>query len=591
MDKKIIPLFALLLLVSPASADFFTAVEDTFASATRPDGAGLMQFDNYNGTNLNLSANFNYGNLSFFPTIVIGTGGVPIDVRPFVKWNNTPIQNVGRLFNSIRLNMDLAENDCAGARVDSGWYYLTNDTWNEYTLTYNDMPTLDTSLLLYGKNNSIASGNNVSSFLTWGAMVNIQISSDFLNFPNVTNISNVRFVDDLYSDNFTSMVTRGTNFVPLTNNCGTTVGNKRVFFSLQNNTATATQPALNITFTDYINGTHIDTDLVSFSQLDFETETDLDGQNMIAFDVDYSPSLNSLVPNQNRGITIAPMLFSTTPDDDIATRIVDCFYNRFYSYNAINPNVIPSTYSYVCVNLSSGHGGRGFYGMIKFINVTNVRGNSSPELDYYFAVASPQYITFTPPTLSPNPAQVSVNLTVITLSTLNLNTKMYWFANWSGNLTTLQIVNEPFGSYTTAHGFVINGGLVREGIYYVYFNGTTPSGYSIISPTYTFNVSLPFTNQLNGTILPSAIDRLVASGVVANRSDALFLFGGIILVLGTAIAYFIGGGLKVAIAVAVTLIGVLGLMGFLPFFIIVPIIIIVVALLVIFIRNFLTGGS
>jgi hypothetical protein len=340
-------------------------------------------------------------------------------------------------------------------------------------------------------------------------------------------------------------------------------------------------PYLLFNITTYLNGTVTNTDLNGFIEFDFEGPF----KNTTTFpsaDFLYISSTNSLIPNNALNTTIAIADVSTGQDNDIDTRIERCTSISSYVYTQQFPNPYPGQYNYYCFNLSSTHGGKPFYGMIKVINNSNVRGNSSIDFDYYYAVMSPLHLIFTPPTISPNPAQVGLNLSVQTRTNSPIgNTIMYFYYNASGNISTVQGLNDINGDGNrVVHNFIINGQAVLPAVYSVYFTGIDLTNNTVVtSATYTFNVSLPFNAQVNNSILPTAIDRLVSGGIVATHQDGLWLFGGLVLVMGTLFAYIFAGGIKVAIITAVSLIAILGLMGFLPYFIIVPVIVIVVILI------------
>lgn len=551
MDKKFIPFLAILIL---------------FAS---PVFAVTVQMNAINDTYTPAGNIIPYGSL---PLINLTQG------ESFFKFNIT--NATSHLFSAITLRLDPTAGFCA---TIGGCYfeikYLNNNSWDE-SLIGTSRP--DGTRTLISAIPLSTTGGNKDSLDFFG-----------LNTPWAGGLTRTAFnqsivINGFYMNNTLSLFINGTTFyTPGALGSGNMNGSiVTINTGFSNN-----YPQLNFTIVEFLNGTHSDTDLTSFAQLDFETGADSDGVNLPSMDIDYNPTLNALVPNSVTGVTMAFGSTSTTIDNDLATRILECYTITSYNSNVHNPNIIPGTYSYICVNLSSTHQGKPFFGMIKVINNTNVRGNSSPEWDFYFAVASPNYVVFSAPTYVPSPPQIGLNLTITTATSITMhNGVMYFRFNTSSGFSPWGTVGAETGvSFTAIHEFILNNQFLNSSRNFEIYFTADDGALNYTSGTYIFNVSLPINNVVNGSALPNALSGLVAAGIVPDYNSALGLFSAFIIVGGTAISFYYAGAI-VSIITAVALITVLSLMGFLPYYLMIPILLVAAGIVVSWVSGIFKPG-
>jgi hypothetical protein len=534
MDKKIIPFLAVLIL---------------FAS---PVFASEILVDAFNDTYTISNDSTVYG---FLPTINLTKG------ESLFKFDIT--NATSHLFSVIKFRIYPSLGFC---NIVGGCYfeihYFNNNSWDE-NITGLTRPSGTRTII-----SAVALGTTAGDK---GSLDFFGIDTPWLGGATRSDINKSTAITGIYSNDTLTLFIGSTFFSP---GSGSPANLNASIYSI-NSIFVNNYPRLNITVVDYLNGTKSNTDLTTYTMLDFETRVTLTGQTIDAMDLFYLPAINSIYPNAGNGVSLAYATTSTTPDNDLQTRIRDCYSISSYNTDAHNPNINPGVYSYICVNLSSRHQGKPFYGMLKIINNTNVRGNATNEFDYYYAVASPNYIVWSTPTLSPDPAQIGSNLTIGTTTTITLvNAVMFFRYNASGNFTPWGTVNsEYFNSYNDVHSFILNNQYVTSASYQIYFIAND-GVINYTSQVFSFTVSQPFYNQTNQSALPGALSGLVASGVVPDISSALWFFSSLIVVMGTGLAFWFGG-LKFGLLSCVSLIVSLALMGFLPGFIVIPIFIVV----------------
>ena len=150
--------------------------------------------------------------------------------------------------------------------------------------------------------------------------------------------------------------------------------------------------------------------------------------------------------------------------------------------------------------------------------------------------------------------------------------------NDSKPLSTCYITPIP-SQYQTNHAVTINRAALVPAQYEFYFQGQDQGGANYTSATYNFTLAF-FDNQGNQSMLPTAISRIVDTGFVPSYEYGIYLFGMIILLLVTGLAFVYGGGTNTAIPVFIAMLITEGLIGFLPIYVIVPFIFIAVMFIV-----------
>lgn len=541
--KKII---FLLLLSASAFASNTTTIADTYLIGGNSDVFGLQatvntsmgpSFYKFNLTNQS-GRLFQTAQFSFVPLLPVCTTGPPTQDR---CWREI--------------------------------YFIPNNTWTEATVNNVVRPDTGVRYLVSGvpMQNYTARRTASLDFLT--------TNTPWTGGGTRSGSNQSLAMDGIYRNELITLFINGTQtFSP----------GSLTFFGTSNGSVYSREGSylqaslMNFTLTDYLNGTVRTTDSVGFVEFDFETGFN-STENFATFDLDYVSGTNTITPNAGRNITMAFALVSQTLENDLATRIAQCYTISSYNGNpaTVNPN---GQLSYLCFNLSAGHGGKPFFGMIKVLNNSNVRGNSSPEFDFYWSVGSANYNAFQNPTYSPDPPIYGLNLTVTTVSNRNLNATMFY--RYKENLTDsfgpLQSVpdNNAFGN---VHRFTINYQSLFIGYYEHYFEGVDSSG-TFTSATFNFTVAGPAGNVTTNSTLPGAVQSLVDGGWFPSLADGYYFVGALLLALMVIIGFALGGMVGATVAGGGGII-VLGLAGLLPIYVFIPVVVFVVVIIVKVVRH------
>lgn len=263
------------------------------------------------------------------------------------------------------------------------------------------------------------------------------------------------------------------------------------------------------TLSDFDTAQILGTD-VGTTYFDFESGT-ASSSSFAQADFSYNSGTNTLTP-------IVPAKFASQtsgndPSNTLSTK--NCAAFAPFSTSAISSlNPVPNFFDEICFNLSSQHGGRQFYGAIKILNNTNIRGGVSPEFDFFYAVYSSESTAFSNFTYSPDPPQASRNLTVSwTTSQATEGTLLFRFRTLpSGSYgSIITVTNSTIGTF---HSVVIpDTFMVFPAEYLLFAQGTTSSNVTIIGQTQSFQTSA---FQLNVQELTNGL-HVITTDTVGNN--------------------------------------------------------------------------
>lgn len=602
MGKKIIlALFFFAFVLPLVYGEEYQPQEDTFITANSTDWNTVMSlgwlgwprggdiWDISPGVNdgygfLNLSDNRNYGN---YPYVLLGADDSytnPIEnIFGLVKFSNGEVHSHGRLianvsfiYQSPAYYVPLAQCDIVPSS------FLRNDSWNESTVTYANFPYLHTS--------------DFQNYMLWPNMKTYNAGNQSINITGI-NLGLAYLLDDLHTDNYTSL--------SMGNSRGCQASDKhaydyQVIYSIERNASlyvniydpgTWKNFSLKIDYTNQLGGISSNTPAY-FTEFNFESGYGSISLYMPGADFEYrtsiyaDPNLRNTISPIN-GVVMRHTSASENPTNDLSTDIQKCLAYPTYTDADTNKPVYAGNgvYSEFCFNLTSRFN-EPTYGMIKVINNTDVRGSADPEFDFYYIIVTTSYNNFGFPTWSPNPGLPGLSLTVSVDSSALSAIMRYRFQPIGGMLTNFYQVQDS-GSLTN-HIFTIPSTDVMGGNIEAYFVGQDLfNGMNTTSGWFNITVGAINTNP-NASVLPAAISGLQASGVVPDYNTGVWLVGGLILILGAGMA-FIAGGPKLGVAAGVALLLALGLIGFIPFFIVIPVIVFAVIVIVRFLSSSIGG--
>lgn len=508
-------------------------------------GCNGTRTDNPNNF-LNLNTTSEHGNDTY---VLTGDGCTDLPFTPpnfmaLMKWNRTGLSN--HLIDSLHLQFNYSTNVSARrTSFDQSIFYLKNSTWRD-NITWLEAPE------------GFAEGiGSINPFEPNGNLTSIALDT-----------SNSGFMNELYNTSLFSLFMSQIGGVVLN------PSDSAWFASLQSNDPERLRFALS----DIQTGTVRSTDTSTF-RFDFEAANTSNTQYV---DFIYEPATNILTYNTGgQNFAFAGIGL------DLTTQVT-CGAEH---YNLIfTPVGITANQEVYCFNLTRQHNGEEFYGAIKILNNTNVRGGAGIDFDFQYALYSPNYVVFSAPEYSPNPQQAGLNLTVTWLTSIPLTTELRFTVNLTnGTLIPLNTVFGDSGALVTTHNAIINKDFMTYGTYFITLYGNSSSGLQFNTTTYNFTIGQAFNNRT--APLPRALDDLVDSGFCSDFTTCTYIFGLALLAFASLFAFFYGG-LQLGLAAFTTMAMIESLVGLLPIFLIVPLIVITALVVVnLFRKSFTSGGG
>lgn len=337
-----------------------------------------------------------------------------------------------------------------------------------------------------------------------------------------------------------------------------------------------------LTLANFVTTLIQNTDIVPGTVFDFESNTTSNSFSPVN-DFGYDPTTNTIYPQKTK--TAIPDFYTT---DENNLDIISCAGLNYLNvtWGSINEPIFGNpSYDVICFNQSGDHNEQdGWYGAIKVINNTNVRGGAGVDFDFYYALISPSYSTFSTPFLSPDPPQLGQNLSIFWTTSQELNTILY-YKPAGGSYSTVQ----NLGNFSTYHNVTINKDSLQLSTYTFYLAGNTTSGVYSTSINYTFTVGTNLNVTGNGTISTGARG-LADAGFVDSPVLGVYVLGFFILAFFT-IWGFLKGGSYLGLTILVSGIVVLSTITLLPIYLLIPFIVLAAAVVVIIFRKIFTPGG
>lgn len=157
-------------------------------------------------------------------------------------------------------------------------------------------------------------------------------------------------------------------------------------------------------------------------------------------------------------------------------------------------------YQTYCFRLSPQHNGKYFYGAIKILN------NTQNSYDFYWALYSPSYVTFSTPSITPAIRQAGTNVTVRWTTSQNISTTLrfqYMLQNGNTWSPWFSVTNSALN---LSHEAVIPSSFVFGGIYNIVMYGTDANNFTYNSDNYSFSVTGVPTAFSNYPLTISVVD-------------------------------------------------------------------------------------
>ena len=474
--------------------------------------------------------------------------------RFFLKFNTTQIN--GHIIDTLKFHYVVNFTSCSDPTANPTFRFLNNNTWKENTLT--------------GANSGLGDfDKNLTNGLDVSAVTSRILDLFHLDYPQMTSV--------IYnSTNFTM----GGEAQSESNNClaGT-------YAEIISKEAIIFKPFLNISLVEYQTGQILGSDTTN-TWFDLETGT-AQSSFFIGADFQYDAINNILYPLEQ----IRPI--AREINDDTNTLInYDCSTFTDYSKNAAftNINFPLGSKDIFCFNLSSQHLGYAYFGAIKILENTNIRGGvaSNPEFDFFYSIQSPNLTLFTDVTLIPEQARAGENLTITWKTTQPLSSIIKYRVNATGNFSNFAYVqNNSFGK---SHRETINGINIVPGKYEFFLLGNNSAGNNFTSTVFNFSVGFSSVFENETAYFPEALKDISQTGLTDSPTTAVYLFGIVLLFMVTGISvYYVG--LNFGLGILVTTILILSVIGFLPFFIVVPFIVITALIITLLLSKVFHGGG
>lgn len=503
--------------------------------------------------------------------ISLGQNKTVINVNSYVKFNMSTQQYI---ITNITYNVHREAGFNGNTFV---FRLLDNQTWDEAFLNYTSEPvqTPNTNLTSYYFNS--ANDNFVIPFNLTPTTLYY-----FYDLPTVTIFTNT------------------TQHSPDSNT-------QEYRLSSKENGNTSRIPTLNITGIIYQSGyvQTIDNDEIWF---DFDSGT-YQNSSFTGADFIYDINNNIIYPIALKSeISLNPIIdLDNTTNTSLGTLTCSATgVNIFGGYTGtqrinINNGILdsPPKYDQYCFDLSGSHNGNAFYGAIKIINNQDFSGTSCTfpncyDLRFYWAEYSPAFNTFSLPSLEPNPAREGLNETISWATTNDLSTRLRYRYNNSGEMSPWQFV-EDYSTYSQGHAATINNQNIHPYNYEFYLEGNDTNNNNYTSIMYNFSVVASPTSRnatSNATVYGSngALQRLTDTGFCSDVTICGFIFGTIILGIGGFFAFY-AGGMRLGLAVIITIVIMEAAIGLLPIFLLTPIIVLSALVIVIMFRKTFGSGN
>ena len=541
--------FALSLIAFPglAQAMVTTSINDTWINSVNTSAV----YGSSNTINISTNAGSIYQNTAFF------------------KFNSSlPLMYI---IENLSVNFYTVNSGCTSDGCIHAIYILPNNSWDD-TMNFTNSPPLDeTDRVLMTE---IKEGNVSGKWQASDDIFDTSLSQMTAGYPINKTIYNVtRAIKYFYNSSVISIYSNSTWYSPGGHDTGknTSIGSMEGIYA----------PFLNFTLSNYKSGyvTGMGDNWFNFESF-YNTNNTAD--NLIEFQDILISTAGAIYSIYNNGITMREIPGAPGWDEANNTfnetigRCNDRFLfavnsqgtNTTAIYNLNQPVVyengtIKPYYETICLNLSSMHSGYPFYGVIKIINAT------ADNVSYYWAIYTQYFNSFSLLGYSPDPPQYQQPLEVYWSTNAPLSSILYYrynltgigtYSNWyiAANVSTL----------TNYHNASIPAEEMNAGNFQIYFAGVDGSGNYYNSSIYNFSVgfsqTFPGSNNPNATV-PGAIQRASQTGICGDLQGCTWLFGFILLGIGTGLSFF-AGGIRLGLGVFSGLGLVLSIPGFIPQF-------------------------
>jgi len=562
---------------TPASTGNYTLVcfEDTFVTQTKTvSGQSGIACPSYPGANMNYNASFNYEGLNFTQLYFVQSTPSALDMRGYYKFYPAGIQN--RVIQAVNFTWLASFSGC-GSPTNRSIYFMTQN-YNTSTITYNNMPSLASSVII--KNDGfmpIFPTNNKALY----DIVNLGTEND-------TGVS--RLMASLYGSDTTAFQTdgfmRNINGTLSTLICGG-VGTRHCVYSVES--ATSNQPKLYFTLVDFLTKEIHRNATVATSNMFFDFETG--GNNINTADFLFrhdNNTLNSFVGN----VTTFSADFKDPQTDNPNLNTLENIDCSLATYNLGSSNIPVEANNIYCFNLTSLHNGNEFWGgiKVKLYSTTNFFGlYNGGKFDFFYSLQSPSLFSFSNIQLTPDPPQVGSSLFVFYSTSLPLTSNIrYRTVINSTNITNwINIINET--GFTRNHVITVPASGIKSGTFQFQLFGSDQNATEYESEIFNRTVGARNIFTIPNATVPGIIEDLSETGFCGSFSDCSYLFGFILLAIcGLFAVYF--GGMEFALGIIVTGIIVFSIIGLLPVFLMIPLLVIAVIIIVSLVLKVVQGG-
>lgn len=424
--------------------------------------------------------------------------------------------NISTLTNRIitSANLSVGTNTVPAGTCNYTIYTNSNVTWNETNLSGT-----------YPTNNSIFES---TTRLNISLKASISTSENFIGNPTKQAlIKNIYF-------NTNNLLTLVIDDIPIQ----TCITGDTMIYSKEEGSG-AYPPTLNFTVADYHTQLVQGTDITTL-YYDFDTKTG-SVSPMPFYDFSYDSTTGVLTPHNANQVFIG-----TEMNQNNTLDVVNCANEQgFYSSSAISQLNNPmGSYDLYCFDLSSSHAGKAFYGAIKLINNTNVRGGATPEFDFFASMYSPLFTQFTNFLVTPSPASAGRNLTFAWATTTPLTTILR-YQIFDPFTNTTSAVNTIFGNQNLSTNHLVSidaSELYRGGLTLTYFvvgqnafnNTYASSSFSVLLSDFqeqlverTSGINFLITDEFNLPLRAFvSLDRIspISTSYVATNNTAGYAF-------------------------------------------------------------------
>ncbi len=513
------------------------------------------------------------------------------EVNSLFKFNFSNSTNFNRILELMEFNITV---------IDGGAGDNTNFTEDGTTVSWKQ--TCASGIKEYAPIITAVPEINITDNITWNTKPSA-ISSVFIEQKSfLTNqitghsasvdISNITFLlDQFYKETQISFEVKSNETLTSCN-----IGRSTCYVAW--NTSDSNQPFgkpnIKLSFTDFLTASVFGTDTVA-TYFDFETGH---AQSSAFDEADFVYDINDAKITPLGGATMSFGTSKSDSDNDLID--FNCPLNGGWLTDTItNVNIPLGTFDIICFNLSSEHGNRDFFGGIKVINNTNVRGNFRFEFDFYHALYGAEWFQIF--SVRNRPANPIPNQTVFIEweTSQDANSTIFWrlkkvgenYSAWSRQDNT---------TVTKSHSLNISNEFILESYFYQYYvlSGTLNETNGGIF--YNFSVGsgvlpdLPTSGcggplgqgDANCSYIPEAA-KCVDEGTcfICETTECFYqLFGLIILMIITITGFYVGNFIM-GLGTFTTGTIILVTIGFLPTWLLTPILILVALIVANWVRQ------